>query len=383
MPSHAQPQLPASAPRTTPNTLDCAKYWQWAGDQLRSKGVPESEIAAFISHKSGQQRQGRLPAATIEDTTAAVASPLVPVPAALTDEEWFRRCNHLAQQAAAAGDKDDDIVAALLQSYLAVTPTTAPAVVSERAILAKEIVFGARLLHAVAGSSQSSDFTFAHTAVGTWPPERLPTLSRWYRVAAMAKAYPAHCAQLAPLPTLLSRAQAIARECGEVLDNKVSLWLYGGPGHVVYHLIDTLSRRHGWSIAQVDARLEVTLVNLDTTVHNYNKWSIPCAKVLRGSLCDFIGNCRLNQLPHVMALDFSPENRAHGRDGWESLMQSVATICRRVHNQKPDVRIILNFPTDAHGRKGMLSTIEQTFPNRRLGRSELDTETNIAVYLPA
>jgi hypothetical protein len=195
----------------------------------------------------------------------------------LTDEEWFCRCNHLAQQAAAAGDKDDDIVAALLQSYLSVTPTTAPAVVSERAILAKEIVFGARLLHAVAGSSQSSDFTFAHTAVGTWPPERLPTLSRWYRVAAMAKAYPAHCAQLAPLPTLLSRAQAIARECGEVLDNKVSLWLYGGPGHVVYHLIDTLSRRHGWSIAQVDARLEVTLVNLDTTVHNYNKWSIPCA----------------------------------------------------------------------------------------------------------
>jgi hypothetical protein len=143
----------------------------------------------------------------------------------------------------------------------------------------------------------------------------------------------------------------------------IRLWLIEGAGHVLYHLIDTLSRRHGWSNAQVDARLEVTLVHWDTTVKDFHKWAIPCATVLRGDVHKEVDDRRGDpaRLPTVLYFNYVCGGHRNstptyalgcfpgGQRGAESRVRATAVSCKTILAARPRTGLAVAFPTDSGG----------------------------------
>jgi hypothetical protein len=85
----------------------------------------------------------------------------------------------------------------------------------------------------------------------------------------------------------------------------VKVWMMDGAGHIVYRLLRSLLEQQHWSEAELDARLELTLVDWNRAMNDYHAWAIPCATVLRGNVHWIVANSKPPELPHVMYFNYS------------------------------------------------------------------------------
>jgi hypothetical protein len=112
-----------------------------------------------------------------------------------------------------------------------------------------------------------------------------PALSTWRRAVAAARVFARHSSAVrqygehpaARLAKTMIDAWVTAR-CAR----KVRLWMMDGDGFAVFSLLEAL--RAAWSDAELDARVQLTVVDQTQVLCDYHAWAIPCAELLAGNV---------------------------------------------------------------------------------------------------
>ena len=200
------------------------------------------------------------------------------------------------------------------------------------------VAFGRALAIAVASFKRKDAVPegFCKMPLPSPPPEGAKmSLSQWRRLAADAGAYRCEWTTKGNLSKLsadrivrgclLGRAvRAAWSEQGSTTAPVVRVWMMDGAGFVVFEMLKHLSEK--WSDAELDARLELTLVDRVTAMNDYHAWAIPCATVLRGSVHAIVANPRIvdatdpPDLPHIVYFNYSTtaaRRAGVAREGYE------------------------------------------------------------------
>jgi hypothetical protein len=254
--------------------------------------------------------------------------------------------------------------------------------------------FYATVRHVV-GSFASTDVVPAHAPFRipeTGPAVAPRRLSEWCAGTTKAGVFPPDDGSTLRQDQHF-RAELLAREVHRIFTTLadegrpvVKVWMMDGAGHIVNGLLRSLLEQPHWSEAELDERLELTLVDWNRAMNDYHAWAIPCAKVLRGNVHSIIANCEPPELPHVMYFNYSTTTTSgtvmadYEADAWQGgtystddCMKDTISSCNTILENFGSAALIVGFSL-APGGRDTREKINTAASNDKLSIRQVHTE---------